>query len=141
MQVSITVAAIDAQASTLPRILVVDDTPAMLVATRQMTKAIRVSIDEMKSGEEFLEYAQSDLAGSQYDIVILDNNMGGMDGIEALETAKSAGFQGRVIINSADSDPEKVERFKASADYYFPKNRMSKSTFLVAFQQLGWCLE
>ena len=61
-----------------------------------MTKAIRVAIDEMKSGEEFLEYAQSDLAGSQYDIVILDNNMGGMDGIEALETAKSAGFQGRV---------------------------------------------
>ena len=51
--------------STLPRILVVDDVSSMRIMTRRMTNTFRAAIDEMQSGEEFLQYALSDLLISQ----------------------------------------------------------------------------
>ena len=119
-----------------PRVLIVDDTSSVRIMTQKLTSGFVTSYDEMKSGEEFLEYALSDLPSHRYDIIILDNNMGGIDGIEALQRARSSGYVGKVIMVTADSDPIKVELYHQFADMYLHKKPPSKAEYLNAFRHL-----
>ena len=66
------------------KILVVDDNEMNLLVVRNLLKKTLVQITTCKSGEECLEQ----IASTQYDIVLLDHMMPGMDGIETLQRAR-----------------------------------------------------
>ena len=87
-----------------PRLLVVDDSKAIQRCIAAMTRHLTSEISFMSCGEEFRRYALADLDSEQYDIVILDNDMSGIDGIDALIQARAQNYQGRVIMFSANED-------------------------------------
>jgi|TARA_R110000822_G_scaffold32743_4_gene93664 diguanylate cyclase (GGDEF)-like protein len=61
-----------------PKILVVDDTPANLVAMRRLLRAVAADLVEAESGEAALGACLND----EFALVLLDINMPGMDGFE-----------------------------------------------------------
>ena len=67
------------------RILVVDDTPVNLVVAKGMLKSSEAEIDTAESGEQALELIKA----NHYDLVFLDHNMPGMDGVQTLQHAKA----------------------------------------------------
>lgn len=117
-----------------PRVLIVDDTKAIQSMFRVMLKPFCTKISTMASGEEFLEAVLSD-EGEKIDVVVLDNNM---DGIEALEEARQKNFCGQVIMCSGDEDPEKILRFTEQADVVMHKSQATRTGFKTALESLNW---
>jgi CheY-like chemotaxis protein/HPt (histidine-containing phosphotransfer) domain-containing protein len=66
------------------RVLVVDDNQMNLFVARKLLEKTQVHISEAKSGEEALEI----LKNEQFDVILLDHMMPGIDGIETLKRAK-----------------------------------------------------
>ncbi len=62
-------------------VLVVDDNPMNLNVIKGLLKATKVFVTTASSGEECLEKVK----GSQFNIVLLDHMMPGMDGVETVE--------------------------------------------------------
>jgi len=68
-----------AAASTFPRVLLVDDTPANLVALGAVLRPLSVELVEARSGPEAIEKA----ASGSFAVALLDVQMPAMDGFEA----------------------------------------------------------
>ena len=66
------------------RVLVVDDNEMNLFVTQNLLKATKMQIELCKSGQECLDR----LAEKRFDLVLLDQMMPGMDGIETLHRAR-----------------------------------------------------
>ena len=107
---------------------------------RLIITPLAAEITIMSSGEEFLEYALSDCGAEEYmyDIVVLDNHMGGIEGIDALKQAHEQGWWGIVIMCSASEDPELQLRFEEEANLVLCKNGVGRNDFRAAFKELGW---
>lgn len=72
--------------SPAPRILVVDDEESLLLLIQSVLALEGFAVDAVGSAEEALE----GIASAHYDLVITDNNMPGMHGLElATELGKS----------------------------------------------------
>lgn len=69
------------------RILLVDDTPVNLTVAKGMLAPTRARIDTALSGEEALDMALA----KRYDLILLDHQMPGMDGIETLRHLREEG--------------------------------------------------
>ena len=67
------------------RILVVDDAPMNIAVVSGLLRRTKIFVDTAASGEECVEK----FGEKQYDLVLLDHRMPGMDGVETLETLKS----------------------------------------------------
>ena len=120
-----------------PRVLLVDDSRTVQACTGTILRKVCSTVTSMHSGEEFLEYAVSDLPSSRFDFILLDNTMGGdLHGIQALSTARSAGFTGTVIMHSADAS----EEFHLYADEVLLKTGRGNGMQAICdmFVQLGW---
>ena len=120
----------------LPRVLHVDDSKLCHVMVKTMLSSLACHVEFMSSGEEFLEYALSDIGSTRFDVVILDNNMGGIDGFEALRQARSQNYTGCVIMCSGDQ--ENLESFLEHADVVVNKHGLHKRDFQAAFEKVGW---
>ena len=66
------------------RILVVDDTVVNLIVVQNLLKHSEMQIDTAASGQEMLDMAEQ----TKYDIILLDQRMPRMDGVEALHHLK-----------------------------------------------------
>ncbi|TAK80274.1 MAG: response regulator [Betaproteobacteria bacterium] len=103
------------------RILVADDNPTNREVVGRILERSGHAITLVNDGEQALDAIERD----EYDLVILDRNMPGMGGMEALQALRLM-TRGRerlpVIMLSADVTPEaKREALEAGADAYLPK--------------------
>jgi two-component system nitrate/nitrite response regulator NarL len=82
-------------------------------------------IGEAASGEEGVELARL----LDPDLILLDLNMKGMDGIETLKRIKQAGMEGRVImLTVSDNEEDVVAALRAGADGYLLKDMEPEDT-------------
>jgi CheY-like chemotaxis protein len=66
------------------RILIVDDTPMNLTVAVGLLKKTALQIDTAVSGAEAIELSKL----SHYDLILMDHQMPGMDGVECMHRIK-----------------------------------------------------
>ena len=100
------------------RILVVEDERALCETIVRSLRRLAYSVDPCYDGDTAI-----DLLGSErYDLVLLDLNLPGADGMTVLRTLRQTDRETRVLILSARSDvADKVEGLDAGANDYLAK--------------------
>ncbi len=102
-------------------VMLVDDHPLFRKGIRQLIELEdELSIvAEAKNGEEALEVAR-DL---EPDLILMDLNMQGMDGLDTLRMLRASGVDSRVImLTVSDNEADVVNCFRAGADGYLLKD-------------------
>jgi two-component system KDP operon response regulator KdpE len=99
------------------RILVVDDEPQLRRALRGTLSAMGFLVDDAASGEAALEKLRSE----RFDLIVLDVNMSGIDGIETCRTIRAKSDTGILMLTVRDRAEDKIEAFDAGADGYVTK--------------------
>ena len=100
------------------KILIVDDTPVNLVVAKGMLKSSEAEIHTAESGEDALDLIKA----NHYDLVFLDHNMPGMDGVETLHHAKELSPETKYIALTANVDATSRDKYIALGfDDYLPK--------------------
>lgn len=99
-------------------VLVVDDESSLRKTLRTSLTASGFAVEEAGSGEEALGM----LRHHSYDLVLLDINMPGMDGINTCRQIRDVSPRaGIVMITVRDLDDDKVQALEAGADDYVTK--------------------
>ncbi|WP_417293937.1 response regulator transcription factor [Dysosmobacter sp.] len=100
------------------RILVVEDERALCETIVRSLRRLAYSVDPCYDGDTAI-----DLLGSErYDLVLLDLNLPGSDGMTVLRTLRQTDRETRVLILSARSEvADKVEGLDAGANDYLAK--------------------
>ena len=99
------------------RILVVEDEPRLV---RSLSKALReegYAVDTAESGDDGLYKAES----WDYDLVVLDIMLPGMDGWEVLERLRKQKKTPVLMLTARDAAPDRVRGLDAGADDYLVK--------------------
>ena len=101
------------------RVLVVDDSSTMRSIVRKILGATRFPFDVSEAAEGG---AALKLAGeSEFDIVFLDYNMPGFDGLETLAEFKRAKRRVTVVVMSSAADATLAERVRAQGAAFLKK--------------------
>lgn len=101
-----------------PDILVVDDDPSLRKVLRTSLTMSGFAVEEACHGEDALARVQ----GNCFDVVLLDIDMPGIDGVEACRRIKAILPQIRIImITVRDSDDNMIRALEAGADDYLVK--------------------
>ena len=101
-----------------PKILVVDDEPAVLQALSRAFALERYSVDVARDGNEALE----SLAGDRFDAIVLDVTMPGISGLEVCRRLRASGDHSPVLMLTArDAIDDRVAGLDAGADDYLVK--------------------
>ena len=100
------------------RILLIEDEKNLSNAICRLLSLEHIVADTAYTGPEGLDYA---LAGD-YDAIILDVMLPGMDGFAILERIRAEGIRTPVMMLTARGDlQDRVRGLHAGADYYLPK--------------------
>jgi two-component system KDP operon response regulator KdpE len=99
------------------RVLVVDDDPQIRRVLRTTLISQGYEVVDARSGDEALERVRSE----KLDLVILDMNMPGMNGIETCRLIRSGSDIAIIMLTVRDSEADKVEALDAGADDYVTK--------------------
>lgn len=114
-------------------ILLIDDHPMLRSGVKQlvsMAPAITV-VGEAGNGEQGIEMAEA----LDPDLILLDLNMPGMNGLETLDKLREKALSGRVVVFSVSNHEEDVvTALKRGADGYLLKD-MEPEDLLKALQQ------
>jgi two-component system, OmpR family, KDP operon response regulator KdpE len=107
--------------STLPQpfsVLVVDDEPALRKTIRASLAASGYTVEEAGTGGEAVGAIQR----HPFDLVLLDVNMPGMNGLEACRQIRTfAPRMGIIMVTVRDAEEDKVQALEAGADDYVTK--------------------
>jgi two-component system KDP operon response regulator KdpE len=98
-------------------ILVVDDEPQIRRVMRTALAAQGYAVAEAKSGEEALDRVRDE----RPDLILLDVNMPGMDGLEACREIRGSSDVPIVMLTVRNSERDKVNALDAGADDYVVK--------------------
>jgi two-component system response regulator MprA len=99
-------------------ILVVDDEPSVLTSLGRALSLDRYAVDAAEDGERALDR----LAERQYDVVVLDIAMPGIDGLEVCRRLRAAGDRTAILMLTArDAVDDRVAGLDAGADDYLVK--------------------
>jgi two-component system, OmpR family, KDP operon response regulator KdpE len=99
-------------------ILIVDDDASVRRALRTTLQTLGFSTSEASGGEEALVLART----SPYDVVLLDVNMPGMDGLETCRQLRRLLPRIAILMLTVrDSEEDKVQALEAGADDYVTK--------------------
>lgn len=99
-------------------ILIVDDDGSVRRALHTTLQTLGFSTSEAASGEEALELARA----APYDVVLLDFNMPGMDGLETCRRLRKAFPRIAILMLTVrDDEEDKVQALEAGADDYVTK--------------------
>ena len=102
-----------------PKILLVDDEPAMLRYIRTLLEVDNYKVETATTGEEALQCVEQ---GLEPDLVLLDVLMPGIDGLETLEKLRELRPGTKVVMLSCVSDTRKVvQAMKLGAQDYLTK--------------------
>lgn len=100
------------------RLLVAEDDPRLLKTLTHIFESNKFSVDGVSNGEDALAHGQS----VEYDGMILDIMMPGMDGIQVLKALREGGVTTPALFLTARSEvSQRVEGLDAGADDYLPK--------------------
>jgi two-component system KDP operon response regulator KdpE len=99
------------------RILVVDDEAQIRRVMRMTLVANGYEVTEARSGEEALEKLRTE----KYDLVLLDMNMPGMNGLETCREVRPASDLAIIMLTVRNTERDKVEALDAGADDYVTK--------------------
>jgi two-component system KDP operon response regulator KdpE len=99
------------------RILVVDDDPQIRRVMRTTLISHGYEAADAKSGEEAIEKFRE----NKYDLILLDMNMGGMDGIETCREIRTGSDVAIVMLTVRDAEKDKIAALDAGADDYVTK--------------------
>ena len=123
------------------RILVVDDNPMNVQVAKAMLQRLSLAVDTASSGEQALQR----LAGQFYDVVLMDEQMPAMDGLEATRLlrereAQSEEMQHRTIVVAltANADSEAQQRCQqAGMDGFLAKPVRRKALSAMLANWIG----
>ncbi len=100
------------------RLLIAEDDEKLLKSLKHIFELNKFSVDGVTTGTDALDFALSD----EYDGIILDIMMPGMDGIEVLKKLRCANIKTPVLFLTARTETyQKIEGLDAGADDYLPK--------------------
>jgi two-component system OmpR family response regulator len=100
------------------RILVVDDEPKLVRAVRRGLERDGHAVDVAGDGVEALRLA----CASEYDAVLLDVLLPGLDGVEVCRTLRSRGrWMPILMLTARDAVPDRIRGLDAGADDYLIK--------------------
>ncbi len=100
------------------RLLITEDDTKLLKSLKHIFENNQYMVDAVSNGTEALAFATSE----EYDGLILDIMMPGMDGIEVLKTIREKGISTPVLFLTAKTEVyQRVEGLDAGADDYLPK--------------------
>ena len=100
------------------RLLLAEDDPRLLKSLTHIFEANRFVTDGVSNGKDALSYALY----REYDGLVLDIMMPGLDGIEVLKRLRREGVLSPVLFLTARSEvSQRVEGLDAGADDYLPK--------------------
>ena len=117
-----------------PRVLVVDDHPSVRALVAEVLRDAGHAVDEAASGEEALKKME----GALYDLVLLDQRLGGIGGVEVLAAARplQAGAQ-FILLTGHGSVAAAVEAMRLGAFDYLSKPVDIDELALVARRALA----
>jgi len=104
-------------------ILLVDDHPLLRSGMRFLLRSLDASLemDEASSCAQALEH----VAGRNYDLILLDLNMPGLNGLDALAALRDAASDMPLVVLSGETDPRVVRAaIEGGAMGYIPKSSM-----------------
>lgn len=107
----------EAHSMSMHKILVVDDEPRMRRVLQTGLVVRGYQVDEAESGEEAL----AKVGGERYDVVLLDLNLPGIDGIETCRGIRSASKVPVIIVTIRASQKDKSAALDAGANDYITK--------------------
>ena len=91
------------------KILVVDDNKLNLKVATRLLKPYEVIVETLNGGTECIEYIKS---GNKFDLILLDQMMPGVNGVETLHALKEIdGFDTPVVVLTADAIKGKKEEY------------------------------
>ena len=100
------------------RVLLVEDEKGLSSAICQMMKKEQITVDPVYTGTDGLDWGLS----GNYDAVILDVMLPGMDGFSVLKELRKEGVKTPVCMLTARGGLEdRVRGLESGADYYLPK--------------------
>ena len=101
-----------------PTVLLVDDEKEFLDALGQRMEARGLKVESASSGPEALEKA----IGQDYDVIVLDMMMPGMDGMETLQRLRKANPDIQVVLLTGHASLKKgIEAIKLGASDFLEK--------------------
>jgi two-component system, OmpR family, KDP operon response regulator KdpE len=101
----------------LGRILIVDDDPQIRRVLRTTLIAQGYEVVDARNGDEALERTRTE----KFELVVLDMNIPGMNGLEVCRLIRSTSDIAIVMLTVRDSESDKVEALDAGADDYVTK--------------------
>lgn len=100
------------------RLLVAEDDPKLLKTLKHILENGKYLVDGVTDGQEALLYAETE----EYDGLVLDIMMPGMDGVEVLKRLRGQGISTPALFLTARTEIYQwVEGLDAGADDYLPK--------------------
>ena len=100
------------------RLLIAEDDPKLLKSLIHIFERNKFSVDGVSNGKDALLYGQS----TEYDGLVLDIMMPGLDGIQVLQTLRKEGVTTPALFLTARTEvSQRVEGLDAGADDYLPK--------------------
>jgi two-component system, OmpR family, KDP operon response regulator KdpE len=103
--------------TTKGRILVVDDQPQIRRVLRTALVANSYEVDDARDGEEALNKVYEE----QYDVILLDNNLPGIHGMEVCRTVRAFSDAGIIMLTVRSSELDKVRALDSGANDYVTK--------------------
>ncbi|MBQ6575672.1 MAG: response regulator [Lachnospiraceae bacterium] len=76
------------------RVLVVDDEPMNLIVSSQMLRRYGMNVTTCESGQSAIDLCRS----NDYDVILMDHMMPGMDGVEAMKRIRADQTRGKVLV-------------------------------------------
>ncbi len=100
------------------RLLIAEDDTKLLKSLKHIFESNKYMVDAVSNGIDACAYAETD----EYDGIVLDIMMPGMDGVEVLKKIRAKGISTPVLFLTAKTEvSERVEGLDAGADDYLPK--------------------
>jgi two-component system, OmpR family, KDP operon response regulator KdpE len=99
------------------RVLIVDDDPQIRRVLKVTLTGQGYEVDDAKSGESALEKVRE----RRFDLVLLDMNMPGMDGLETCRAIRERSEIGIIMLTVRDNEADAVAALDAGADDYVTK--------------------
>ncbi len=115
------------------RILIAEDEETIAKALKLLLEKAKYSVDIVHNGNDAWEY----FTATDYDVVVLDIMMPGLNGLEVLAKIRAAKSAVPVMLLTAKAEVEdRVAGLEAGADDYLPKP-FATSEFIARVKALG----